>query len=101
MTASTQITNSEIFTFIAVLVFMLVSRKVLFINKRQQKSLKSRLLFKKIANVRGKLLQNYKELECEICSIVFKHAMDSLSVFFQFVPVHDCKGTMTVPLNCF
>ena len=77
MTALTQITNTAIFTFIAV------------------------LLFKKIANVTGKLLQNYKELECEICRILFKQAMDSLSVFFQFVPVHDCKGTMTVPLNCF
>ena len=77
MTALTQITNTAIFTFIAV------------------------LLFKKIANVTGKLLQNYKELECEICRILFKHAMDSLSVFFQFVLVHDCKGTMTVPLNCF
>ena len=30
----TQITNSEIFEFIAVLVFKLLSRKVLFINKK-------------------------------------------------------------------
>ena len=37
----------------------LFSRKVLFVNKtRQQKLLKSRLLFKKIANLTGKLLQN-------------------------------------------
>ena len=58
MIASAQITNSEIFAFIAVLVFKLLSRKVLF--KRQQKQLKSRLLFKKITNFTGKLLQNYK-----------------------------------------
>ena len=35
MTASTQITNTEIFAFIAVLVFKLMSRKVLFKQKRQ------------------------------------------------------------------
>ena len=34
MIASTQITNTEIFTFIAVLVFKLLSRKVLFINRK-------------------------------------------------------------------
>ena len=33
MIASTQITNTEIFAFIAVLVFNLMCRKVLFINK--------------------------------------------------------------------
>ena len=38
----------------------LFSRKVLSIKKkRQQKLLKSRLLFKKIANITGKLLQNH------------------------------------------
>ena len=34
MIASTEITNTEIFTFIAVLVFKLLSRKVLFINRK-------------------------------------------------------------------
>ena len=33
MIASTQITNTGIFAFIAVLVFNLLSRKVLFINR--------------------------------------------------------------------
>ena len=33
MIASTQITNTEIFAFIAVLVFKLLSRKVLFIKR--------------------------------------------------------------------
>ena len=61
MIASTQITNTEIFTIIAVLVFKLLSRKVLFTNRKDKKKLlKSRLLFKKIANSTGKLLQNYK-----------------------------------------
>ena len=32
MIASTQITNNEMFAFITVLVFKLLSRKVLFIN---------------------------------------------------------------------
>ena len=61
MIASTQITNTEIFTIIAVPVFKLLSRKVLFTNRKDKKKLlKSRLLFKKIANSTGKLLQNYK-----------------------------------------
>ena len=34
MIASTQITNTEIFATIAVLVFKFLSRKVLFINRR-------------------------------------------------------------------
>ena len=34
MIASRPITNTEIFTFIAVLVFKLLSRKVLFINRK-------------------------------------------------------------------
>ena len=54
--ALTQITNTEVFAFIAVLVLMLLSRKVLFINGRDN----SRLLFKKIEIFMGKLFQNYK-----------------------------------------
>ena len=85
MIASAQITNTEIFAFIAVLVFILLSRKVLFINrKKQKKLLKSRLFFKKIANLTGKLLQKYKYLECEIVGTLFKHVRNHLSVLFQF-----------------
>ena len=40
--------------------------------------------FKKIANFTGKLLQNYKTLDCEIFGIILKHVSDDLSVFFQF-----------------
>ena len=50
MIASTQITNTEIFTFIAILLFKLLSCKVLFINMKNDRTLKGRLLFKKIAN---------------------------------------------------
>ena len=64
MIASTQITNTEIFAFKILFqfsVFKLLIRKVLFIyRKRQKKMLKSRLLFKKIANFTAELLQNYK-----------------------------------------
>ena len=49
MIASTQI-NAQSFAFIALLVFKLLSRKVLFINKTDKKIVKSRLLFKEIAN---------------------------------------------------
>ena len=58
MMALTQITNNEIFAFMAVLVFKLLSREVLFIDRKDNRNLKSRLLFKKIANITGKLLQN-------------------------------------------
>ena len=61
MIASTQITKAEIFALIAVLVSKLLSHKVLFINRKDnRKLLKSRLLFKKIVNFTGKLQQNYK-----------------------------------------
>ena len=79
MTASTQIRNTEIFAFVAFLVFKLLSRKVLLINRKD-----NRLLFKKIANFIVKLLQNYKYLECEIFRIFLKHVSDHLSVLFQF-----------------
>ena len=38
MIASTQITNSEIFAFIAVPVFKILSRKTLFINKKDKRN---------------------------------------------------------------
>ena len=60
MIALTQI-NTGIFAYISVIVLKLLNRKILFANrKRQQKLLKSRLLFKKIANFLGQLLQNDK-----------------------------------------
>ena len=60
MVASTQITNNEIFPFIAALAFKLLNRKVLFVNRKTIETVKTRLLFKKIVNFTGKLLQNYK-----------------------------------------
>ena len=60
MIASTQVTNRTIFTFIAVLVFKLLSRRAAFVKQKIKKNLlKKRLLLKKIANFTGKLLQNY------------------------------------------
>ena len=38
MIVSTQITNTEIFAFIAVLVFKLFSRKILFINRKHNRN---------------------------------------------------------------
>ena len=46
--------------------------------------LKRRLLFKKTANFRGKLLQNYKQLECKNFKVVLKYVNRLFSVFFQF-----------------
>ena len=60
MIALTQITNTEIFAFIAVLVSMLLSRKVLFINRKTIETVKKLSTFKKIANFTGKLLQNHE-----------------------------------------
>ena len=61
MIALTQITQTEIFTFIFVLIFKLLSNKVLFINRKDNRNCyQVRLLFKKMANFTGKLLQDYK-----------------------------------------
>ena len=38
MITSTQITNTEIFAFLAVLVFQLLSRKVLFKNRKSNRN---------------------------------------------------------------
>ena len=38
MIASTQIINAEIFAFIAVVVFKLLSRKVLFVNRKDNRN---------------------------------------------------------------
>ena len=46
--------------------------------------LKSRLHFKKTANFTDKLLQSYKDFECEILRIFLKPVSNHLSVFFQF-----------------
>ena len=53
-----QIRNTEIFAFIAFLIFKLLSREVLFTNRKQYKLLKSWPLYKKIANFTGKLKKN-------------------------------------------
>ena len=71
--ASIQITNTKTFALIAVKVFELLSRKVLFINRKD-----------KMANFTGKLLENYKKLEFKILSILLKHVSNHLSVPFQF-----------------
>ena len=47
--------------------------------------LTSRLLFKKIANFTGKLLQNYKWLEYKIFGILSKQVSDHLSVIFKLI----------------
>ena len=74
MITSTQITNTEIFAFLADLVFNLLR-----LNNRN-----CRLLFRKLVNFTGELLQNYKWLECEIFRILLKHVSDHLSVLFHF-----------------
>ena len=38
MISSVQITNTEMFSFIAVLVFKLLNRKVLFINRKDNRN---------------------------------------------------------------
>ena len=57
MIALTQIINTEIFACITVLV---ESKNFVYKQKRQQKLLKRRLLFQKIATFTSKLLQNCK-----------------------------------------
>ena len=78
------ITNTEFFAIITVLIFTLLSRKVLFINRKDNRNLKSRLPFKKIASFTGKLLQTYKKLEYKIFRILLEHVSNHSSVLFQF-----------------
>ena len=55
MIASVQIANTEIFAFIAILGFELLSLKFLcYKHERQYKLLKERLLFRKIADFTGR-----------------------------------------------
>ena len=74
MIASIQIKNTDIVTFVSVLVLKLLSRKVLFTN---------RLHLTKIANLTGQLLQNYV-IGMRTFRILLKHLSDHLSVLFQF-----------------
>ena len=60
MITSTQITNTKIFVFVTFLVFKLLNRKVLFINKKDKETVKNRLFFKKIVNFTDKLERNYR-----------------------------------------
>ena len=56
MIALTQITNAEIVAFIAVLAFKLLWREVLFTKWKDNRNLKTKLLFKKVAHFTCKLL---------------------------------------------
>ena len=67
MVASTQITHTEIFAFIAVLVFKLFSRNVLFINRKDNRNCWQ------ISQVISKFYR-----------ILLKQESDHLSVLFRF-----------------
>ena len=88
MIASIQITNTEILALIAVLVFMLLCFKLLFVNKKIQKELlKSSLLFKIIENFTGKY--------CKIISASsFKNAEIFAFVFFLVFKLLSCKTVL-------
>ena len=58
MIVSKQVSDTEIFAFIAILVFQLLSRTFLFIKKRKLKLLKSRLLFMEISDMKKKCLNS-------------------------------------------
>ena len=84
MIASTQITNTEIFTFITALVFRLLYRKVLFINRKDNRNCYKVRYFSKI-------LQNSLVNYCKVGIVgmwtfqnTFENVSDHLPVFFQF-----------------
>ena len=87
MIALTQVASTEMLTFVVVLVFMLLSSKVLFIYKKDNRNcltvskLLSKLFLKKIEQIHG---QSYKYLKYEKFRILLKHASNHLSVLFQF-----------------
>ena len=78
---STQITKTKIFTFIAVQIFKLFSRTVLFINSKDNRNCQVGYFLK---NLTGKLQQNYNEFEYKIFRVLLKHVSDNLSVLFEF-----------------
>ena len=84
--ASTQITNTEIFAFIAFLVFKLLNRKVLFINwkdKRNRERVGYFLRKKQISRVNYSKIINSRKVK--LSGYFFrKHVRDRLSVLFQF-----------------
>ena len=51
---NTKIANTNIFAFVADIVFKLLTRKVLFVNRKDQRS-SYMVFFKEIANFMGKL----------------------------------------------
>ena len=53
MITSTQITNTEFCAFIAVLVFKLLSRKVLLINKKTIETVKKKTTFQENSRLHG------------------------------------------------
>ena len=75
MINSTQTRNLEKFFFMAVLVLKLLRRKVFFLNRKGNRN----------CLLTGKLLQNYKYLECKKFKILLKHVSDNSSVLFQLV----------------
>ena len=92
MITSTQVTNTEILAFIAVLVFKLLSRKILFINRKDNRNCyKVGYFLRKIANFTVKLLQNYKKWECEI----FKDTLETSKRSF----ISAFSISMTAPLS--
>ena len=70
-----QIANTEILETIVVLVFKLLSRKLLFTDRK--KILETHFFT-------AKLLQNYKWLKCKTFRIILKRLSNHLSVLFQF-----------------
>ena len=53
MIVSTQITNTEVFALIVALVFKLLSRKFLFINKKKIETFKKKAIFYKNTKFHG------------------------------------------------
>ena len=85
MISATQITNTEIFSFIAVLVFKSLSRKVFFINRKDNRSCKKVGYFLRKQQI---LQVNYCKIingfGREILRILLKRLSNHLSVLFQF-----------------
>ena len=85
MIFSSQMTNTSIFAFIAVLVFKSLSCKVLFINRKDNRNCQKVVYFLRKQQIsRVNFMQNCKQLECNFFRILLKHVSDHLSVNFQF-----------------
>ena len=84
MIPSTQVTDNKLFAFITVLVFKTLIRKVLFINRKDNRNLKNKLHFIKNSKFHRYITAKQYIVAMQNFQDAFEIRSNQLSVFFQF-----------------